>query len=297
MAAWAACVGLLGASGAWAAEGAATEYVGGFMGFAAGYIPEDPGLYLANDLYYYHGSASVAPAGGRVAAEVSTDMYLDTLTATVMTRHRFLGGDFGYGLALTLGHLDMSAAVNPLGLKSSADTFGLGDLIVTPAVLGWHSGDWHSSLAVSLYAPTGQYDQNQAVNLSMHYWAIDTAYSGSYLTPGGLDLSASLGYTINFENPTSHYRSGDVLHLDVALGHNLSEALKIGLLGYAVVQVTDDGGSGAVLGPFRSNIYALGPGVNYATKALDLQLRWYHELGARHHLEGDAVYLSAAFTL
>ena len=37
----------------WGAEGASTEYAGGFTGFAAGYVPTDPGTYLANYLYYY----------------------------------------------------------------------------------------------------------------------------------------------------------------------------------------------------------------------------------------------------
>ena len=46
------------ATAAWAAEGASTEYVGGFVAFADGYVPPDPGTYLTNYLYYYNGDTS-----------------------------------------------------------------------------------------------------------------------------------------------------------------------------------------------------------------------------------------------
>ncbi len=85
---------------------------------------------------------------------------------------------------------------------------------------------------------------------------MDGAYSGSLLTEHGFDMSFSLGYTVNSQNPDTHYKSGDVAHLGLALGQYLNRIFKVGLVGYAVVQVTGDSGSGAILGPFRSNIYA-----------------------------------------
>jgi hypothetical protein len=59
----------------WGAEGASTEYVGGFTGFAAGYVPTDPGTYLANYLYYYNGSTAAVAVNGKVALNVSTSVY------------------------------------------------------------------------------------------------------------------------------------------------------------------------------------------------------------------------------
>jgi hypothetical protein len=195
----------------------------------------------------------------------------------------------------------VDVGINPVGIERSASTFGLGDLIVVPAVVGWHSGNWYTNCAISVFAPTGQYDKNQAINLSKHFWAIDGSYSASFLTQTGFDLSGSLGYTVNFENPSTHYKSGDVVHLDMAVGQNLTKQFKVGLGGYAVVQVTADSGSGATLGSFESNIYALGPLLDYAAKIgssdVDVQLRWYREFDAKNHLEGNAIYLTAALKL
>jgi hypothetical protein len=243
----------------WGAEGASTEYVGGFAGFAAGYVPPEPGTYLTNYLYYYNGDTAAVAVNGKVALDVSTNVFFEIAQVTSLTKLTFLGGTYGFGAAVPLGYVNVDVGLNPVGIDRSASTVGFGDLILVPAVIGWHSRNWHTNVALSVFAPTGQYDKNRAINLSKHFWAIDGAYSASLLTETGFDLSGCLGYTVNFENPSTHYKSGDVVHLDLAVGQNLSKQIKVGLGGYAVVQVTANSGSGATLGSFESNIYAVGP--------------------------------------
>jgi hypothetical protein len=279
-----------------AAEGGSTEYIGGYTGFAAGYVPPGPGSYLTNEFYYYEAGISRLAVHDRLALTVTTDVYFDNLQWSVVTAHSLLGGSFGFGLALPIGYVDVAASINPPGLERSATAFGLGDLVLVPAFLGWHSGDWYANFALSAFAPTGQYNPNQPVNLSKRFWAIDAAFSGSLLTAHGFDLSASLGYTVNFENADTDYRSGDVVHLDLAVGQYLSHHFKVGLVGYAVVQVTADSGSGAFLGPFESDVYAAGAGLEYDSTLraheMSVQLRWYREFEARNHLQGNALYLT-----
>ncbi|HUA89549.1 MAG TPA: transporter [Steroidobacteraceae bacterium] len=284
-----------------AAEGGSTEYVGGYTGFAAGYVPPDPGSYLTSELYYYDGGVSKLAANGRLALQIGTDIYFETVQLTELTSWRLLGGAYGFGVALPFGYCGVHGQVEPPGIERSASAWGLGDAALVPAFLGWHSGDWYANVALSVFAPTGQYDENQPVNLSKNFWAVDTAFSGSYLSQHGLDLSFSLGYTVNFENPDTHYRSGDVTHLDLALGQYLTREFKVGVVGYAVVQVSGDSGSGAILGPFKSDVYAAGTALEFdptlAGREISLQLRWYREFGARNHLEGNAVYLTTDLKL
>jgi hypothetical protein len=68
-----------------------------------------------------------------------------------------------------------------------------------------------------------------------------------------------------------------------------------------VVQITADSGSGATLGSFESDIYALGAILGYSAKVgqsdVDLQLRWYREFDAKNHLVGNAIYLTAALRI
>ncbi len=293
---------LIAASGrAPGAEGGSTEYVGGYTGFAAGYVPPDPGTYLTSEFYYYDGRTRILAAQGKLALEVSTQIYFETIQLTQLTSWHLLGGEFGFGIAVPFGYCGVRAALEPFDVERSAATRGFGDLALAPAVLAWHTGPWYANVALSVFAPTGEYDPNQAVSLSKHFWAVDAAASFSYLSERGLDLSFSLGYTVNFENPDTHYRSGDVVHLDVALGQYLTRRFKIGAVGYAVVQVTGDSGAGAILGPFKSDIYAAGLGIELDPTILghevSFQLRGYREFQAQNHLAGNAAYLTTDLKL
>jgi hypothetical protein len=285
----------------WGAECGSTEYIGGYTAFAAGYVPADPGTYFTSEFYYYEASISRLAANGHIALSASTDEYIENLELTQLTRYSILGGSYGFGMVLPFGYCGAQAEIKPLGFERSASAFGFADLTLVPLFLGWHNGDWYANFALSVIAPTGEYNSNQPINLSKHFWAVDAAYSGSFLSAHGLDLSFSLGYTVNFENPDTHYKSGDVVHLDLALGQYLTPVFKVGLVGYAVVQVTDDSGSGAILGPFRSNVYAAGAALEYDPKVggkdVSLGLRWYREFAAQNHLAGNAVYLTADLQL
>jgi hypothetical protein len=285
----------------WAAEGASTEYIGGFTGFAAGYVPTDPGTYFSNYLYFYSASTSVVPVNGQPALDVSTDVYFEIAQFTWVTKYTLLGGNYGFGLGVPLGYVSVDVGVPPSGVNESTSAFGFGDAILVPALVAWHSGNFHSNFAISVFAPTGEYNKNHVLSLSKNFWAIDGSYAGSYLTETGFDLSGAVGYTVNFENPATHYKSGDVVHLDLAIGQNLSKQFKVGVVGYAVVQVTGDTGSGAVLGSFESDVYAAGLAGEYdskiGSKDVSMQLRWYREFDAKNHLEGNAVYLTASLQL
>jgi hypothetical protein len=291
----------LPATCACAAEGGSTEYIGGYTGFAAGYLPADPGSYFTSELYYYDGGVSKLVANGRIALSVSTHTYFENLAVTQLTHYSFLGGNYGFGIELPVGYFSAEAEIHPLGFDRTASAFGFGDMALVPLLLGWRAGEWSANFTLSVIAPTGEYNENQPVSLSKHFWAVDGAYSGSFLTERGFDMSFSLGYTINRENPDTHYKSGDVTHLDLALGQYLTPVFKVGLVGYAVVQVTGDSGTGAILGPFKSNIYSAGAALEFDPKMhgkdVSWQLRWYREFDARNHLAGNAVYLTTDLKL
>src|SRR6202012_4727259 len=178
----------------WGAEGGTTEYIGGVTGGGPGFFPIETGGGFTNDLYLFTGRTSALAVNGKVALDVSTDVYMEIAQVTVITDKTILGGTYGFGMAVPGGYVSVDAAVQPLGVERSTDTYGLGDLIIVPAAIGWHEENWHTAFAFSVFAPSGRYDREQPVNLSKHYWAFDAAYSASYLTKTGLDLSGSLGY-------------------------------------------------------------------------------------------------------
>jgi hypothetical protein len=74
----------------WGAEDASTEYIGGFAGFAAGFVPPESGSYFSNFLYFYSGSASAAPVNGQVAVNLSTDVYFEIAQVIRVTQYTLL---------------------------------------------------------------------------------------------------------------------------------------------------------------------------------------------------------------
>jgi hypothetical protein len=285
-----------------AAEGGSGEYVPGFFGFMAGYIPPESGFYFANDVYLYTAEASRVAANGITAPNVEADIAIDLLALTWISPWKIFEANYGMGIAQGFGYVNIDVGIPALGLDASPDTFGLSDTVFTPALLGWHKGELHWSLLFNVYAPTGQYESDQAVNLSKNFWAIEPMVNVTYLhMKTGTELSGAFGYTVNFENSKTNYDSGDVFHFDWALGQYLNKQFKIGVVGYVWVQVTGDSGSGATLGDFESEVYGVGPAIDYVAKIgqtdVDFQLKWYHEFESKNRLEGDALYAIFAFKI
>jgi hypothetical protein len=82
---------------------------------------------------------------------------------------------------------------------------------------------------------------------------------------------------------------------------HLSHTFSIGLNGYAYKQITGDSGSGAVLGPFKGQVFAVGPALDYTFKIGQLpvatNLRYFYEFGVDNRLKGHAGLLSFAVPL
>jgi len=75
--------------------------------------------------------------------------------------------------------------------------------------------------------------------------------------------------------------------------------LGIGVNGFFYQQVSGDSGSGARLGDFEGRTAGVGPIVTLimiiGKSALTVQVKWLPELDTRNRLEGDWVWVSAAY--
>ena len=110
-----------------------------------------------------------------------------------------------------------------------------------------------------------------------------------------------LGFTYNFENPDTQYKNGISSHLDWGASQFLSEQVHVGLLGYFYKQLTADSGSGAVLGDFKSQVWAIGPQAGYFFKVGERQwyanLKGYYEFDAKYRPQGWNLRLAVAIPL
>ena len=286
-----------------AAELGTGVYPLGYQSSMAGFLPP-PGFYLRNDLYINQGTAQVLPLSGLLEVNLRARYVIDMVNGTVVTPWKILGANYAAAIiwaavnnTFIKGQVDVA---NRLSVSREGDRTDFGDLVISPIILGWHQGPWHITFVGNVYAPAGTYNRTRILNTSLNRWAIEPNMGITYLHPKkGHEVSAYLGYTINFENPATNYTSGNEFHLDWFVGQHLPKGFAIGMAGSFYQQVTGDSGEGARLGAFQGQALAIGPCVTYNGKIgkypIGVNLRYYNSLTVTNRLDANSFYATLNF--
>jgi hypothetical protein len=287
-------------------------------------VPTTPGWSLGS--VYYHttvgASGSVAAAReieiGRFPANVNVslnanlnaqgDLLLLAPTYTFATP--VLGGQFALGVTGIFGRVSTSingpltASAGPIAVMRtgaiSDSLTSVGDLYPM-MTLKWHDGVHNWMAYATGDIPVGAYDPNRLSNVGLGHGAIDSGGGYTYLNPvSGHEFSAVAGFTYNFKNPDTQYRSGVDFHVDWGASKFLSKQLFVGLVGYAYQQVTADSGQHPILGSFESRVIGIGPQVGYIFPIGKMQgylnLKGYGEFDAANRPSGWNTWLTFAIS-
>jgi hypothetical protein len=302
--------GLCVAPPAWAAEYGLTTYPLGAQAAMAGFTPP-PGVYASDSLYYYTGGTGGSlrlPIGVRVARGVNESILMNATTLSVVTKARVAGGLLGFAATLPFGQVKVDASqtfTGPLGATGGgalSDTeTGLGDMSLT-ALLGWQNGAHHWNLALTGIVPTGKYSAMQLAFVGLNRPGVDVKGAYTWLNPKkGLEVSGGAGVMFNQENGDTHYTSGDELHLEAAVTQHFRSGWAVGMGAYQYVQLSNDSGAGAKLGPFKGQATGVGPLASYTFMAwgrpVQLAGRWFHEFNVHNRASGDSVALGIVVPL
>jgi len=274
----------LAAVNAGATEGGGGTYPNGAEGVMGGALPP-PGLYYLNYLTLYTADHMNDKSGNKVPVDFHLNAMANVSRLVYMTDKQFLGANLGMYALVPLA--DVSVTVNGAGGTKS----GLGDISFAPAVLAWHSKNWHAATAVEFTAPTGQYDKNRNANLGRNYWSIEPIVTGTLLTDNGIELSGKFMYDFNTENTATDYTSGQEFHFDYATAYHRGP-WTMGATGYFYKQVSDDhGGTAAANDGNRGQVFAVGPTLKYDYKNMSLEAKYQREMLVENRPEGDKYWL------
>lgn len=290
-----------------AAEGAVGFYLLGSTTTNAGILPP-PGTYFIDYNYYYSGSTNFTLdiAGLTVSGGVDANAYYNIAVPLWVAPGKVLGGNIGFLMLVPIGWKDVKAGLvtPPIGgVSLQDDETNFGD-IVPGFMLGWHHGNWHFKTHTLVNVPVGFWERGNLANIGFNRWAIDNAAAFTWLDPKiGLELSAMAGFTYNWENPATDYKTGTEFHLEYAAVQNFSKRFALGVNGYFYDQVTGDSGAGAspILGPFKGRVAAIGPVMNLNFQLgkipVAANLKYFREFDVKNRLEGDAGYLQLTMPL
>jgi hypothetical protein len=285
-----------------ATEAAAGRYIpGAFAGPGLGIVPP-PGAYWALENVYYSGKAAgdVPYSGDLVAAGMASDMWTTALAGVYVPDGVHLPGKWTYAVqgALPVGWTGTTATADIAPFQIDEEVTGLGDIAVTPVLLGWHNKamDTFVSTSFTVTAPTGWWEKGSLVFVGLNYWTFTPAIAYTHLWhEQGIDFSADLGIDINTKNTAVDYYSGAMAHLDLSLTKDVTENLTIGAIGGILYQVQDDQSTFAdTHNGFKGRSVALGPLIQYAAKfgentEIDLTFKWSHELAVKNRMKGNAL--------
>jgi hypothetical protein len=297
----AGCLSLETGFEAKAAEYGFSTYVLGQNAFGAGVTPP-PGTYVTSATGLYTadiGRTVTFGSGVTVGAGAHVEFLSSAINGLYVFDHKVLGGNLGVSATVPVGHIDIDAMVTAGGLSAQRSTEGggLGD-IVSKLQLGWQHGEFSHTVYIQAVAPTGRYETGFNPIIGLHRPGIDTGWAFTWVNKATqLQLNGTLGVTFNFENTATDYKTGNEFHFEWAIGRELAPGLVVGVVGYDYRQLTGDSGSGAVLGPFKGQVDAIGLGASgttlLGTMPLIINIRGYKEFNAENHWEGYSSTVSA----
>ena len=265
--------------------GGGQHYPNGVEDFMVGALPP-PGTYLVNYLLYVQKDSLRDNSGKKLPVDFDATVIAEVPRLIWVSPYTILGASYAAHAFLPLYSADVkasSAAIPPLNFDK--DYKGIGDIIFSPLVLGWHFGpELHAVFAVDIWAPTGNYDKNDPATqiLSKNHWTFEPVLAVSYLK-NGFDLSAKLMYDFNTKNSDTNTKPGQEFHVDWAAGYSLPSGFTGGVVGYNYWQTTDDKVAGVETPNDRSQVGGIGVGLKYWPKMgpFSMTLKQYWEYSAK----------------
>jgi hypothetical protein len=210
-----------------AVEGGMSAYPKGFEGFMSGYVPPQAGVYVSNIYYFFHGSVGSEVRNGHVELGIDVTLNADFLEGEYVTNAKVLGGQFAFGGAIGWAWANLDATVtSPLANRDvSLHASGFADMLLMPASLGWHDGNFHWNLTAMVYVPSGHYSTDE-LSVGKNVWGFMPQFAMTYFDPQtGWESSGAFIYSTLSRNAATDYQSGDVLHLDWAIGKHFGTGL------------------------------------------------------------------------
>lgn len=286
-------------------EGGVSFWLPGQYGSFAAVAPT-PGWSLPAFFYNYGGSVGkehLLPRGHLLSAGLSTSFYALFIAPTYTPDGMILGSRPSFSVAFAPSYNTTSAAigVGALSASRSDSLFGGTDLYPT-AQLYWDFGNHNVMVYAAGDIPVGSYDPDRLSNIGIGHGAIDGGGAYTYLnTKTGTELSATLGFAKNFENPSTNYTNGIDAHLDLGAAQFLTEHFFVGAVGYYYQQLTADSGQLPILGPNESRTRGVGlqTGYNFSVDGVSIytNLRGYTEFGSYRRTQGHAIYFTVGIPL
>lgn len=241
--------------------------------------------YHANQFYDYRGKER--PGSNQV-----TVMSAVTHLAWI-SNFKLFGGFYGAEVLVPLAQLDFKTEFGPKDQDR-----GLGDVSASPFFIQWpeyklFGMPYFQRLDFLFKLPTGDYSRHSAVNVGSNVYSFNPYYAFTLVPTGRLEFSSRLYYLWNSENDEPFFKlrannsqPGQAVHANAAASYEVLKNLRLGVAGYALLQITDDKLDGDDQVHSKERVFGIGPGLKYKIDTWSMYVNSYYEFGAENRPEG-----------
>jgi hypothetical protein len=287
------------------AEGVHAQNLGhkmpGLIGLDAGRIPE-PGLYLVDHVVTYTAD-EVRDRNGNAINIPNLQLSALSNAAGVSYTMKLAGRPLFLTLtgALPVARFRLNVPDRP---EASFDRFGLTDIYIQPARLGWRQERFDAVASYSLYLPTGDFPQAGSEGLSSGQ--VTHEFSAGGILYGRSDrtsfVTALASYDLNRRKRNVDITRGDTFQIQGGAGvSRFNRMLEVGLAAHALWQVRDDRGADvpATLRGARDRVLGLGPEGAVAIRPIrsQIRIRYVWDIGVRSRPVGAVFVVGLNFVI
>ncbi|MFH1038042.1 MAG: transporter [PVC group bacterium] len=260
-----------------------------------------PGFHFINYLAYYYSDELKDYNGDKAPVDFKANVAAEVLRGIYVSDIEILGANLGWHVVVPLVYKDME--IKGVFDQSRAS---LGDIYVSPFLLGWHSEIFHCVAGLDIIAPSGQYNKDYPVNIGNNHWTFEPAVAVSLILPEGLSVDVKLMYDIHTKNTDwinpatgieDDYLTGQQFHLDYNAGYMIVDNFRLGVCGYYLIGLQDDKLDGSKVPDSEEQVLAVGPSAMYSvSKQLHLVAKVQFETLSENRPEGIMSWLKLIYS-
>lgn len=174
---------------------------------------------------------------------------------------------------------------------------GLGDIIFGPGVFLHADQETNTYLSYWFYAfaPTGEWDSNQTINLGRNAWYFEHQLAFAKMM-GNFVYDMNLNFYQFTKESDNNYQAPNRFELEASLAYQVNDKLSLGVNGGGYWDLDDAEVNGVSVPETKAKRLQLGPSINYQfTEQLGGNLRWTHDISVSNDTEGDDFWLRLAY--
>lgn len=257
------------------------HYVPGVEGIKGAVVPP-AGTYYRGYLVHYDFDEIKLPDDNSLSAKGNVTALANRFIH--ITEKKLLGADYGVEAIIPVQRNDFDFA--------SSKESGVGDIFVSPMVLGWHGRQWDAVFAAGLWLDTGDYSSTEPASIGKGFRTTMLTLGGTYHFDAAKSwsLSALSRYEINSKQDETDITPADSWLVEWGLGKRLDNGLELGVVGYDAWQLENS--KGAPAGKAEKHALGVEGGYFWPSLMLGLNVAYLSEYEVKNGPSGELFRLT-----